>query len=243
MMRRLLVLLCGFISINVSGQEEYSMAGDALRITFVHESIINEELMIKLLLDSAIQNCKSVTINGSFNKFPNNFFQLNWIENIDISSDLAIEFPANFSSFKKLKTLIVFSEVKKISSKIIFQNIESVQFLNANFKKFPISVCHWLSLEDLDIQNCSFKTVPSFIGLLKNLKRLNLSTNGINILPDEFYTLMNLRSLGLANNQLGDLSIMICDMHKLEEIYLDNNKLILSSGILECLKDKIVTLE
>ncbi|GFS73451.1 leucine-rich repeat-containing protein 57 [Nephila pilipes] len=151
----------------------------------------------------------------------------------------------------------------------MFQLVNVLRTLDLSNNKIcniPPTIGNFTNLKNLTASQIKITSLPEEIGTLKKLENINFSLNDLTCLPASFSLLINLRTINLSNNKFVDLPAVFSDMKRLEMLDMSHNKLVeipehvkhvsaieinfnqnqisvLSEGIAECNRLKVLRLE
>ncbi|PWA47306.1 toll/interleukin-1 receptor (TIR) domain-containing protein [Artemisia annua] len=163
-------------------------------------------------------------------EFPNDLGQLEYLEELCLSSTKIKHLPDSICMLKCLKSLKVDNGdlLEKLPENL--GQLECLEELYVRSKKIeylPDSICMLKRLKSLDVEDCScLGKLPEDIGQLESLERLLLSATKIKHLPDSICMLKHLTYLNLSRCALleklpEDLGQLEC----LEELYVGSTKI------------------
>lgn len=213
-----------FLYFNANSQVFYSNSNGILEINLSLNVDSNYSLIRKLLSDTSSKNSKYISLSGSLSLLPENIYELYWIEGIDLNFSKPLVIKKEFSNFKNLKRIMVFSEISTIDENVILPKLELFWAISTNLNKFPLAIFNWKNIKEINLQGGNFKSIPPGIESLTSLEVLNLSNNNIEHLPIGLWKLTNLKSLCLIDNRLTIISDSVCNLTNLQEFYLNSNK-------------------
>ena len=165
-------------------------------------TICNLRTLKKLYLEAPVLFYK-----GVFKDLPNNFGNLIYLQELDLSSCELKNLPNSFGNLRSLRILDLY---------------------NNNLVSLPDTFGNLKMLEILNLENNKLKFLPNSLGDLSNLKQINVSRNPLQRKGSEKFKALALKSKGIKHDRLMQLA-EICkqeeDLQKIEKSGISKRKL------------------
>ena len=165
--------------------------------------------------------------DAKLTKIPPEIFELEWLEELDLSGNNIPELPNILSHFPKL---ILFG-FRWQENKPIPNWIKLVPELKIDLSSFKISnklpdlIFNFKNLKHLNLSGNKLISIPDHITKLTNLNSLDLSVNKLTYIPNHITKLTHLKSLDLSGNQLNSIPTFITKLTNLKSLNLSSNHL------------------
>lgn len=163
-------------------------------------------------------------------RLPANFFKLNQLRTLNLSSNLFRDETLQEQIFdlKKLEILnIDKNQLKKIPDSIDkLTNLKVLSLYDNQIEILPETLKNLTQLQSLNLCGNNLEFIPDWIKELTNLTYLTVSRNQLKDLPDSIGKLKHLKYLYLDTNHLSALPDSIGNLSEIKELSLDDNHLI-----------------
>lgn len=163
---------------NLEFLEELNLSNNPIK--FLPKEISNLRSLRKLWLEAP-----SIFYKGALKQLPENFGNLIFLQELDLSSCEIEYLPSTFGNLKSLKILDLYNN--KLSS-------------------LPDTIGELKMLEILNLENNKLKLLPDSIGALLNLKQIKISKNPLRKKASEKFKALALKSKGMKYKRLMQLS-------------------------------------
>jgi internalin A len=201
------------------------------------------------LKDLKILRLKNVRGLNSYFSLPNELFDLENLEVLDLGNSKIDKLPLDITNLKNLKCLHLYRtniidfprqifEMHQLEELSLPSNINAIPIeienlvnlkhlgiINTSITSLPEQICSMKNLEDLFLSGNNLTYLPEQIGNLRNLKFLNLSESNITSLPEQIGNLRNLKVLNLAGSNIISLPEQIGNLKHLSSINLSRSKI------------------
>ncbi|WP_313191012.1 leucine-rich repeat domain-containing protein [Sphingobacterium sp.] len=158
-----------------------------------------------------LKKLKKLVIHEQIYGFPDEFFELTSLEEIEFYTPKITSIPDSFSKFVNLKSFTLTQLLFEGKAKPI--DFEAVVEVLSTLPK----------LENLSFSLSGMLSIPENINKLQGLKELNLSGNGIKVLPKALFELNGLRLLDLGQNGIKTIPADIKNLNQLRTLKINSN--------------------
>jgi len=138
-------------------------------------------------LDEALKNPTQVykfkMRRKGLEKFPDEVFQFENLQVLDLSKNKISEIPENIKNLK---------------------NLQELRLSKNKIQVIPNELCELIFLKKLFLERNKITAIPSQIGNLKKLEIIDLWSNDVVIFPKELSELKNLKTLDLQDNLVNE---------------------------------------
>ncbi len=189
------------------------------------------------------KNYKLIDLKGvKLRRFPNELFELDWLEEIDLRHNKISLFPENIRQLTHLKRIYVennpFRTLPNVYGWVInaqewFKLQETLSpdciagiRLQSKHKNSLHRFTHFARLTYLRISGCALEEVPEeFISHFPLLEQLSFSDNLISHIPESIFNISSLNDLSFRKNELTDIPSGIEKLTSLRRLDLSSNPL------------------
>ncbi len=137
-------------------------------------------------------------------EIPNEVFELEQLEELDLSHNLLTSIPSSIARLQNLKKLVLYRNP---------------------LGEFPSQITNLPNLISLNVGSTELKQIPDWISDLSNLRELDVSFNSNLAHLSRLCSLLNLLSLNLNSTEPSPLPACIAEMKALERLHLSGNQL------------------
>lgn len=169
-------------------------------------SFYANNLVISDNISNYTNQLKSLSISNSYSQISSNLWNLNLLENLSISSQIAI--PDEIQNLSNLKILYIYSSsylnipptIKNLS------NLESLSLISNYYSEYPEDIYETPNLKTF--VTTVFEEIPELISTFPNVQHVQVySVDGLlGTLPEFFGSMTNLKKLDILNDYDGDLN-------------------------------------
>ncbi|WP_334971728.1 COR domain-containing protein [Nostoc sp.] len=195
-----------------------------------------------------LSNSLSINDKKILKEIPDEVFELEWLEVLDLKNNQLTTLPEAITRLKKLTTLNLslnqlttlpeaITRLEKLTTLNLNLNqlttlpeaiarLEQLTTLNLSFNQLttlPEAITRLEKLTFLDLSRNHLTALPEAITRLEKLTFLDLSFNHLTPLPEAITRLQQLTYLNLSYNQLTTLPEAIARLEKLTSLYLTGN--------------------
>lgn len=184
---------------------------------------------------------KELYLYGSLEQIPDEVYELEYLEELDLSGNEIKSIPPEIRRLKNLKQLdlrrnpleelidvyglvLDFGVYNSFKNQVTKENIVGLKFEEDELKSLK-EVLQFENLTTLDLSGCQLTEIPEFIGQLKGLTSLNLGGNKLTEIPESIGQLKGLTFLELGSNQITEIPESIGQLKGLTSLYLYANKI------------------
>ncbi len=139
-----------------------------------------------------------------FKHIPDEVMDMNWLEILNLDSNLIANIPDNISQLN---------------------NLVKLYLSNNQITEIPESITYLEKLSMLELSDNRITEIPNYISHLNNLIYLGLSSNKITKIPDSISQLNNLVIIDIGNNLLSEIPASIAHLQNLGWIILKGNEI------------------
>ncbi|HYX18547.1 MAG TPA: COR domain-containing protein [Nostoc sp.] len=168
---------------------------------------------------------------------PVEVFELEWLEDLNLSHNQLTTLPANIIHLQHLTTLnLTANKLARFPEEITrLQKLTELTLSNNSLTNFPEEIIGLPRLTNLVLSFNKLTTLPTAITHLKSLTTLDLEGNGLTKFPKVITRLKSLERLLLNNNKLTTLPEDITQLKQLTILILKNNILSKFPQVITCL--------
>jgi Leucine-rich repeat (LRR) protein len=198
-----------FFKVPITKRLKRNVKDDYLSVFDLHcQSIIISNKNIRLLLPeiTRFKNLKILNLDGNqISTLPKELFELEQLEELDLSSNKLNVLPPDIGKLKNLKKLSI---------------------RNMKLTHLPDELTDLSNLTKLDVGGNELISLPETIGKLKKLEIFGASDNQIKRLPESFCELKNLREFVMIRTELEKLPENIGQLSNLEVLRIEHNRIV-----------------
>src|SRR5690606_16246746 len=154
---------------------------------------------------------KRLAINDTIQGFPEGFFELPALEELEFYSSQIRSFPEEIRKLRNLKSIAIMQlDFEKDAVPIDYDRLFTI-----------LAECP--KLVKVNLSKSGMKQIPPSINKLKQIKELEIGSNGIKKITPELCELTNLHLLNLEVNQIAEVPIEIRNLKNLRTLMLNSN--------------------
>ncbi|MGK7931113.1 MAG: COR domain-containing protein [Microcystaceae cyanobacterium] len=158
---------------------------------------------------------------------PSEVFELEWLEELDLSNNQLSEIPEAITCLSNLSQLYLsnnqLSEIPEAITRL--SNLSQLDLSDNQLREIPAAITCLSNLSILYLSSNKLAEIPEAITCLSNLSILYLSSNKLAEIPEAISRLSNLSQLSLSNNKLAEIPEVISRLSNLSILYWNSNKL------------------
>jgi len=188
----------------------------------------SHQIALEKIIEARVKDLPSLFLDGiNLSEIPKELYNLEDIDNLDVSRNKLTKIPIEISQLTSLKSLHLDSNKFSEIPIQLFQLIHLTHlYLNDNaISELPPEIGQLTYLEMLHLSNNPFSTLPAELGLLTNLTHLYLNNNRLVSLPSKISQLKNITQLYLYDNELQVLPEQISELSNLNWLGIAGNRI------------------
>jgi len=194
----------------------------------IPRALANAQHLEKLSIDAPVEgpisdvvasltNLRKLDIVDKIHGFPAGFFDLPYLEELNLHSPAISSLPEDLSKLPNLRSF----SLSQIAS--VYDLDEEQKAVPLDAEQFVVVLSKCSNLRKLDLSGSGMHIIPKNINKLQQLTALHLNTNGISILPEALFELKGLETLDLGTNSIGHLPKEIKLLTNLRNLLLNSN--------------------
>jgi Leucine-rich repeat (LRR) protein len=207
-------------------EDAQAVAKDKVYILTLYSQKPTAEDLVKI---AEFVNLQKLTIsNCAVDKFPDQIFNLNNLEFLDISTNNKLgTVPEGVARLTNLKVLgLNATGLTALPDNLAaLTKLERLIISSNKLGTLPAFVTKMTNLRDINLSGCSLTTIPADLAKLTNLESLNLYGNPITELPAELGNLTKLKLLNITSTQIASVPETFGNLSSLETFFISSTQI------------------